>query len=119
MNGIGEVVAESIIAWFSDEENVALLEKFKTCGVEPTFESKSSGPLAGKSFVITGSLETMSRDLAAEKIRSLGGTFQTSVGRGTTYLVMGTKAGASKAVKARALGTEVIDESQLMLLIDR
>lgn len=117
VNGIGDVVAESIIAWFSDEEYVALLEKFKTCGVSPTFESKSSGPLAGKSFVITGSLETMSRDLAAEKIRTLGGTFQTSVGKGTTYLVMGTKAGASKAVKARALGTEVIDEPQLMKFI--
>jgi DNA ligase (NAD+) len=117
VNGIGEVVAESIIAWFSDEENVELIAKFKQCGVEPIFESKSSGPLVGKSFVITGGLTTMSRDMAAEKIRTLGGTFQTSVGRGTSYLVMGEKAGASKAVKARALGTDVIDEEQLLVIL--
>jgi DNA ligase (NAD+) len=117
VNGIGEVVAESIIAWFSDEDNVELLEKFRSCGVEPVYESKTDGPLAGKSFVITGSLVSMSRDIAAEKIRALGGTFQTSVGQGTTYLVMGEKAGASKATKARALGTEVIDERALQSLL--
>jgi DNA ligase (NAD+) len=59
----------------------------------------------------------MSRDQAAERIRSLGGTFQSSVAKGTTYLVMGTKAGQSKADKARKLGTEVIDEQKLMELI--
>jgi DNA ligase (NAD+) len=117
INGIGEVVAESIVAWFADEDNQALLAKFKSCGVEPAYESRASGPLVGKSFVITGGLEQMSREMAAEKIRALGGTFQTSVGRGTTYLVMGTKAGASKATKARALGTEVIDEKQLLGII--
>ena len=59
----------------------------------------------------------MSRDQASDKIHSLGGTFQSSVAKGTTYLVMGTKAGASKADKARKLGTEVIDEQQLLDII--
>lgn len=117
VNGIGEIVAESVIAWFSDEENIALLEKFTQLGVEPIFVSRADGPLTGKSFAITGTLTTMSRDLATDRIRALGGTFQTSVGRGTTYLVMGEKAGSSKADKARALGTIVIDEKQLNNLI--
>jgi len=119
VNGIGEVVAESIAAWFADPDNQKLLDKFRNLGVQPTFESHEDGPLAGKSFVITGTLETMGRDLAAEKIRQLGGTFQSSVGKGTTYLVMGTKAGSSKADKARALGTEVIDEAELLRLLSQ
>lgn len=117
INGIGEVVAESIMAWFGDPDNITLLVKFKSLGVEPNFVSKANGPLVGKSFVITGSLETMSRDIASDKIRALGGTFQTSVAKGTTYLVMGQKAGASKATKARALGTEVIDEPALIAIL--
>jgi len=117
INGIGEVVAESIMAWFGDPDNITLLAKFKSLGVEPNFVSKANGPLVGKSFVITGSLETMSRDIASDKIRALGGTFQTSVAKGTTYLVMGQKAGASKATKARALGTEVIDEPALIAIL--
>ena len=73
--------------------------------------------MSGKSFVITGTLATMGRDLAAEKIRALGGTFQSAVAKGTTYLVMGEKAGQSKADKARALGTEVINEEQLLKML--
>lgn len=119
VNGVGEVVAESIVAWFGDEDNVRLITKFEELGVVPVFESKADGPLAGKSFVITGGLESMSRDMAAERIRALGGTFQTSVAKGTTYLVMGIKAGNSKAEKATKLGTEVIDEPKLLELINR
>lgn len=117
INGIGEVVAESIMAWFGDEDNIRLISKFTEVGVQPSFVSKANGPLVGKSFVITGGLESMSRDIAADRIRALGGTFQTSVAKGTTYLVMGTKAGASKATKARELGTEVISELQLVNMI--
>jgi DNA ligase (NAD+) len=117
INGVGEVVAESIIAWFGDEDNLTLLQKFESVGVRPVFVSKANGPLSGKSFVVTGGLESMSRDIAADKIRGLGGTFQTSVAKGTTYLVMGAKAGANKATKAEALGTKVIDETQLQALL--
>ncbi len=83
----------------------------------PVFHDTQNGPLSGKSFVITGTLVTMGRDLAAEKIRGLGGTFQSSVARGTTYLVMGEKAGSSKAEKAKALGTAVITEQDLLKMI--
>lgn len=116
VDGIGKVVAESLVAWFSDEDNVALLDKFEEVGVQPHFEKKS-GKLAGLSFVVTGSLESMSRDEAADRIRRLGGTFQTSVAKDTTYLVAGGKVGASKLKKAESYGTKVINESKLLELL--
>jgi DNA ligase (NAD+) len=117
VDGVGEIVAESILAWFVDEDNQALLAKFRRLGVWPQDVKRVGGPLSGKSFVITGSLVEMSREEAAEKIRALGGMFQSSVAKGTTYLVMGTKAGQSKAEKARKLGIEVIDEEQFIKII--
>lgn len=117
LEGIGTVVAESIVAWFADPDNEALLEKFKQVGVEPQPELKQQGPLSGKSFVITGSLDSMGRDVAADKIRSLGGIFQSSVGKDTTYLVAGGKIGASKLSKARSYGTQVIDEHAFLKLL--
>lgn len=118
INGVGEIVAESILAWFSDDDNVALLAKFRELGVWPEEVKKVGGPLSGKSFVITGSLSSIGRDLAAERIRALGGAFQSSVSAGTTYLVMGEKAGASKAEKAKELGTQVIDESGFITILE-
>lgn len=112
VDGVGDIVAESVLAWFADEDNLALLEKFSSLGVQPHYEQKS-GKLAGKSFVITGTLESMSRDEAAERIRALGGIFQTSVGKDTTYLVAGGKIGASKKQKAEKYGTTIIDEQAL------
>ena len=117
INGVGEVVADSVLGWFVDDDNEALLAKFRRLGVWPQDVKHTGGSLSGKSFVVTGTLETMGRDIAAERIRALGGTFQSSVARGTTYLVMGTKAGESKAKKARELGTEVIDEQKLLELL--
>ena len=116
VDGVGVVVAESIMAWFADEDNAALLEKFTLLGVTPIYKAKR-GELAGKSFVITGTLQSMSRDQAAEKIRALGGTFQTSVGKDTTYLVAGGKVGASKLAKAERYGTKVIDEAAFMKIV--
>lgn len=113
VEGIGKVVAESVVAWFADEDNLALLDKFVSLDVRPHYEQKS-GKLTGQSFVITGSLESMGRDVAADKIRALGGTFQTSVGKDTTYLVAGGKVGASKLKKAESYGTQVINEQQLL-----
>ncbi|MFZ1323922.1 MAG: NAD-dependent DNA ligase LigA [Candidatus Saccharimonadales bacterium] len=117
IEGVGEVVADAILGWFVDEDNQALLAKFRRLGVWPEDVKHTGGTLSGKSFVITGTLESMGREQAAGKIRALGGTFQSSVAKGTTYLVMGTKAGASKADKARKFGTEVIDERRLLELI--
>lgn len=116
VDGVGVVVAESIMAWFADEDNAALLEKLTLLGVTPIYKAKR-GELAGKSFVITGALQSMSRDQAAEKIRALGGTFQTSVGKDTTYLVAGGKVGASKLARAEKYGTKVIDEAVFMKIV--
>ena len=116
IDGIGVVVAESIVAWFSDADNIALLDKFAQCGVVPRLV-QSSQQLAGQKFVITGTLQAMSRDQAAEKIRALGGTFQSSVSKDTTYLVAGGKVGASKRAKAEKYGTMILTEEQFLTLI--
>jgi len=116
VDGVGEIVAESIVAWFADEDNVTLLEKFTDLGVTLQFSQKSDR-LAGQSFVITGTLQSMGRETAAEKIRELGGTFQTAVAKDTTYLVAGGKVGASKLKKAEQYGTKIIDEQTLLEFI--
>ena len=118
VDGVGEVVAESVVAWFADEDNLALLDKFKHLGVTPHYEQKT-GALLGKNFVITGSLETMSRDEAADKIRALGGVFQSSVSKDTTYLVAGGKVGASKLKKAEQYNTKVITEADLLDILTK
>lgn len=117
IENIGEVVAESIVAWFTDNDNSELLAKFNKLGVKSHFKSRAKGKLAGKNFVITGSLNSMSRDEAGEKIRALGGTFQSSVARDTDYLVVGSNVGTSKLKKAEKLGTERISEQDLLNLL--
>ncbi len=109
-------MAESLVAWFADEDNVKVLEKFDQLGVKPHFEQKT-GKLVGQNFVVTGTLEAMSRDEAADKIRAHGGTFQTSVAKDTTYLVVGGKVGGSKLKKAEQYGTKVVDEQEFLKII--
>lgn len=116
VNGVGEVVAESVVAWFADEDNLALLDKFASLGVRPQYEKKL-GKLVGQSFVVTGTLENMGRDDAAERIRALGGTFQSAVTKETTYLVAGGKVGASKLKKAKQYGTKIITEQEFLELV--
>jgi len=116
IDGIGKVVAESIAAWFADEDNLMLLDEFTKLGVAPHFEKKT-GRLFGQNFVVTGTLESMGRDEAADAIRALGGTFQTAVAKDTTYLVAGGKIGASKLKKAEQYGTKIITEAALLELI--
>ena len=117
IDGVGDVVAESILAWFADEDNQKLLDKFTRLGVKPRYESRAKGPLHGQRFVVTGTLTTMGRDVAAERIRALGGTFQTSVGKDTTYLVVGENVGASKLTKAEKLGIRQIKEADLLHML--
>lgn len=116
VEGVGEVVAESVAAWFADEDNIELLKKFKDLDVHPYYEKKT-GKLVGQNFVVTGTLESMGRDIAADKIRALGGTFQTSVAKDTTYLVAGGSVGASKLKKAESYGTKVINEQEFLKLL--
>lgn len=117
VEGVGEVVAESVVEWFSEPRNQALLKKFKQHKVWPQAVQHVGGPLSGKSFVVTGSLTTMGREQAAERIRALGGTFQSSVGKDTDFLVVGENVGASKLAKADKLGTERLTEADLLKLL--
>lgn len=116
VEGIGVVVAESIAAWFADEDNIALLQKLRGYGVKPHY-AKQTGKFDGLKFVVTGTLESMGRDEAAARIRSLGGTFQSAVGKDTNYLVAGGKVGASKLKKAEAYGTNIINEDAFLNLL--
>lgn len=116
IDGVGKVVAESVAAWFADEDNLELLDKFTRLGVEPHFEKKT-GKLTGMNFVVTGTLESMGRDEAADKIRALGGVFHLAITKDTTYLVAGGKVGASKLKKAESYGTKIIDETAFLKLL--
>lgn len=117
IDGIGEIVAESILAWFSDQDNLDLLAKFRRLGVWPLEVTHIGGSLSGKKFAVTGSLESMGRDQAAEQIRSRGGTFQSSLGKDTEYLVVGQNVGASKLTKATKLSTKQLTESEFLALL--
>ncbi len=116
VDGVGEVVAESIVAWFADEDNIAMLTKFDALGVKPHY-TKKSGALDGKSFVVTGTLATMGRDDAAKLVRDNGGKFQSSIAKDTDYLVTGANVGASKLKKAESYATKVLSEQEFLNLI--
>lgn len=120
INGIGPIVAGEIAGWFNDKENkklVAALKKHITIRSESSARSNLADlPLAGKIFVLTGGLETMSRDDAKEKIRKLGGNVSSSVSKKTTYVVAGDEAG-SKLDKAQELGVKVLSEQEFLKLI--
>jgi DNA ligase (NAD+) len=117
VEGVGDIVADSIYLWFDEDENKALLAKFRGLGVWPQDVKHVGGKLAGQNFVITGTLSAMSRDEAAAKIRQLGGTFQSSLGKDTNYLVVGANVGASKLKKAEKYGTKQINEQDLLKLL--
>lgn len=119
VEGVGEVVAESIVAWFAEEEHQQLLAKLLQAGVKPQDAEGVHGPLVGKSFVVTGTLEGMEREEAGEKIRQLGGTFQSSVGKHTDYLVVGRNVGASKLAKAEKMGITQLDEAAFLKLLQK
>jgi len=114
--GLGEIVAKSVYEYFHDDKNLHFIKKLFDVGVEIK-ETKKSKKLEGKTFVITGSLQRFSREVAEEKIRSLGGKASSSVGSNTTYVVVGENPG-SKAEKAKKLGLKMIDEKELMSILE-
>jgi DNA ligase (NAD+) len=121
---VGPVVAASIRTFVEEPRNVALVAKLKAAGVgmttslpEPVADpSAEAGPLAGKSVVLTGTLESMTREQAAEALEALGARVSGSVSKNTTWLVAGADAG-TKLEKARKLGVEVLDEEAFKALI--
>jgi DNA ligase (NAD+) len=111
IEGIGPVVAESIASYFSQEENLDTIDRIIESGVQIVFETqKKTGRLDGKIFVLTGTLEGMTRKQAKEMIEAAGGKVSGSVSRNTDYVVAGESAG-SKLLKARELGIQIIDEA--------
>ena len=119
LDGVGPIVAHSIVDWFADKENKKLFARLlKQVRVEPV-QSRALDrlPLKGKSFVLTGTLESMSREEAKEKIRSLGGEVRESVSKNTTYVVAGADPG-EKLEKANDLGVRVLNESEFLKLLD-
>lgn len=115
--GIGPVVAASVSGWLHSERHQAFLEKLMAAGVVPRPVSRVSGPLSGQRFVITGTLSSMSRSEAGERIKALGGQVQPSVTKDTDYLVVGDDVGASKLKKAGQYGTQQISENELLRLL--
>ena len=119
ISDIGEVVAESILAWFSDEDNVKLLEELRGLDVWPEDESDANLPLDGKSYIVTGTLASMGREEAEDKLRTLGATVTSSVTKTTTALIVGEKPGKSKTDKADKLGIPRISEAEFLKLIEK
>lgn len=115
ISGVGPNLAESILGWFARKPNRALLEKFHHVGIWPIYtatETAAGGALAGRQFVVTGTLEKYSREDIKTYIRQSGGTVQESVSRKTDYLVAGENPG-SKLEKAKALGIPILSERDL------
>ena len=115
---VGQIVAESIVAWFADEDNANLLEELKTLGVQPVYNDTSNLPLTGKSYIISGTLSNLGREEAEDKLRALGATVTSSVTKNTTALIVGEKPGKSKTEKAEKLGIPIIGEAEYYKLLN-
>jgi DNA ligase (NAD+) len=106
-----------VAEWFAEPANRELLRDLQAAGMKPTPPAAASSALAGKTFVLTGTLPTLSREDATAKIEAAGGKVSGSVSRKTHYVVAGEEAG-SKLEKARSLGVQVLDEAGLQRLFE-
>jgi DNA ligase (NAD+) len=117
INDVGPKVAHAIREFFSNKRNLDLIERFRKAGLTFTAERRVRGTkLEGLTFVLTGTLPTLTRDEAKEKIEAAGGKVSGSVSKKTDYVVAGEEAG-SKLDKANALGVKVVDEAALLELL--
>jgi DNA ligase (NAD+) len=119
--GIGPAIAESVAGFFADPRNQAEVARLRELGVRwkaqaPEPEAPAGGPLAGRTFVLTGSLEGMTRDEAKRRIEAQGGKLTGTVSKKTSYVVAGAEPG-SKLAKARELGVAVLDQAGLEALL--
>ena len=119
INDIGVVVAEAILAWFADEDNTKLLEELRGLDVWPMDEIGGDLPLEGKSYIVTGTLASMGREEAEDKLRALGATVTSSVTKNTTALIVGEKPGKSKTEKAAKLAIPTMTEAEFLDLISK
>lgn len=115
---VGSKIAESVVKFLVQPENCRIIEKLKQAGVKTEKEKAEATalPLSGQEFVVTGTLKSLSRERAHEKIRVLGGTVKDSVTRNTTYLVVGEAPG-SKVARAQSLGTKQLNEEEFLKLV--
>lgn len=116
LSDIGPIVSESIIDWFSDKDNQLFLRELERKGVVYFLEKQKSSILSGKKFVITGTMKNLSRELAKEKIISLGGEVSSAVSKNIDYLVSGENPG-SKYQKAKDIGLIIINEEEFLEMI--
>lgn len=118
IEGVGPVAGKSIFEWFRNKKNLELLANLKSSGVriQSSMLQAHSSKLLDKTFVITGTLETMSRDVAEQKIRELGGKATSAVSLATSYVVVGENPG-SKMAKAEKLGIKIISEQEFLKLV--
>ena len=118
---IGPEIARSVFEWFRDAENLALIDKLRRAGVrvedEPEPE-RPEGPLTGSTIVLTGGMESVSRDEATALAEEAGAKVASSVSKKTAFVVAGETPG-SKLAKAEQLGVEVIDEKEFLIRIGR
>jgi DNA ligase (NAD+) len=121
IEGIGPILAKATVEWFAEKDNTKLLERLQKVIkiTNPDYASaaiKQSLPFANKTFVLTGTMASMSRDEAKEKIRKLGGDVSSSVSKKTAYVVAGEEAG-SKLDKAEELGVQILNEQEFLKLL--
>lgn len=117
IEGIGGIIAQSIYDFFHEERNVKMIEELKKLGVNPVSKVKpKSDKLAGKTFVLTGTLQNMTRDEASAIIKSHGGKTSSSVSKKTSYVLAGENAG-SKLDKAQNLGVIILTEDDFLEMI--
>ncbi len=119
IHDIGPVVAKSIYDWFQKPYNIRLLKKLEKAGTEILIEkiTAESAKLSGKSFVLTGTLESITREGAQKRIRDLGGDISSSVSKSTDYVIVGAEPG-SKYDRAKKLGVKTIDEREFFKIIE-
>lgn len=119
IHGIGEVVGESLVAWFADKNHQQILkELLPHLTIENPVARNTNQTLTGKTFVLTGTLESMTRDEAKDLVRLQGGKVSSSVSAKTDYVVVGVEAG-SKATEAKRLGVKILTESDFQKLVAR
>jgi DNA ligase (NAD+) len=120
IGGIGDTMADAIIAHFNEPRNRDLVDQLVNLPVSPIVPTRPTGAsataLAGKTFVLTGTLPSLSREAATAKIESAGGRVSGSVSRKTSYVLAGEEAG-SKLEKARLLGVPILNEEEFLQML--
>ncbi|MBD3331030.1 NAD-dependent DNA ligase LigA, partial [Candidatus Peregrinibacteria bacterium] len=117
IDGVGDVIGKSIYDWFNKKENLDLLVKLYKCGVSLNIDDlKSTGKLLNKNFVLTGTLEELTRDQAKDLIKKNGGKVQSGITKDTDFLIAGEESG-SKLKKAKGLGIKIINEAEFQKLL--